>query len=107
MTQPPPAPGPRTTPEVVLQVAALARLELDAAEAASLAPQLDAILAQFQALTQLDLTDVEPMVTAAAGENVLREDVPQTSLPVDVVLANAPARVGDFYRVPKTVGGDL
>jgi aspartyl-tRNA(Asn)/glutamyl-tRNA(Gln) amidotransferase subunit C len=106
MTQPPPAPGPRTTLETVLQVAALARLELDAAEAAALAPQLDAILAQFQVLTQLDLTGVEPMVTAAAGENVLRDDRPQPSLPADAVLACAPARVGDFYRVPKTVGGD-
>ena len=107
MTPPTPASGPRTTTETVLQVAALARLELDAAEAAALAPQLDAILLQFQALTQLDLTDVEPMVTAAAGENVLRDDSAQPSLPVDAVLANAPARVEDFYRVPKTVGGEL
>jgi len=92
--------------DTVLQVAALARLDMGPAEAAAFGPQLVAILAQFEALTAVDVEGVEPMTTASAGENVLRADAPAPSLHVDLALANAPARVDDFYRVPKTVGGE-
>ncbi|MBL8863547.1 MAG: Asp-tRNA(Asn)/Glu-tRNA(Gln) amidotransferase subunit GatC [Planctomycetes bacterium] len=97
-----PADSPTDT---VLQVAALARLELDPTEAAAFGPQLAAILAQFQTLAGVDVEGVEPMTSAAAGENVLRADEPVPSLAPDAALSNAPARVDDFYRVPKTVGG--
>jgi len=33
-------------------------------------------------------------------QNIFRDDEPAPSLPVDAALANAPAREGDFYRVP-------
>lgn len=92
--------------DTVLHVAALARLQIDAAEAAAFGPQLAATLAQFQALTAVDVEGIEPMTSAAAGFDVLRADEPVPSLSADAVLANAPARVEDFYRVPKTVGGD-
>jgi len=32
--------------------------------------------------------------------------VAEESLPVEKVLANAPARHGDFFSVPKVIGGD-
>ncbi|HEX9495754.1 MAG TPA: Asp-tRNA(Asn)/Glu-tRNA(Gln) amidotransferase subunit GatC [Candidatus Limnocylindria bacterium] len=32
-------------------------------------------------------------------ENVMREDEPRPSLPVEVVLAQAPDREGDLFRV--------
>jgi aspartyl-tRNA(Asn)/glutamyl-tRNA(Gln) amidotransferase subunit C len=92
--------------DTVLRVAELARLHMGPEEAAAFGPQLAAILEQFQVLSALDVEGVEPMTSAAAGENVVRADDPAPSLSVDVVLANAPARVDDFYRVPKTVGGD-
>jgi len=92
--------------DTVLRVAQLARLDMGPEEAAAFGPQLAAILEQFQALSALDVEGVEPMTSAAAGENVVRADDPAPSLAVDDVLANAPARVDDFYRVPKTVGGD-
>lgn len=91
---------------IVLHVAALARLQIDAEEAAAFGPQLAATLAQFEALSAADVEGIEPMTSAAAGFDVVRADEPVPSLPVDAALANAPARVEDFYRVPKTVGGD-
>lgn len=100
MTQP-----PGTDAGDVLRTAALARLSLDAAEAARFAPQLAAILDQFRALSAVPVEGVEPMTHAAAGEDVARADEPAPSLPVDAALANAPARAADYYRVPKTVGG--
>ncbi len=92
--------------DTVLHVAALARLDIGPEEAAAFGPQLAATLAQFQALTAVDVEGVEPMTCASAGLDVVRTDEPAPSLPVDAALANAPARVDDFYRVPKTVGGD-
>jgi aspartyl-tRNA(Asn)/glutamyl-tRNA(Gln) amidotransferase subunit C len=34
--------------------------------------------------------------------NVLRPDEPRPSLPLEDVFANAPAREGDYFRVPPT-----
>lgn len=102
------APGtaPVSPTELALHVAGLARLDMSAADAAAFGPQLAATLAQFEALLAVDVEGVEPMVSASAGENVLRADDPAPSLHVDEALANAPSRFDDFYRVPKTVGGD-
>lgn len=103
---PPVKPTDTDTKDLVLRVAALARLDMSPAEAAAFGPQLAATLVQFDALARAPVEGVEPMTTAAGAENVVRADEPAPSLAVDAALANAPARVDDFYRVPKTVGGD-
>jgi aspartyl-tRNA(Asn)/glutamyl-tRNA(Gln) amidotransferase subunit C len=92
--------------ETVRAIAELARLDIDAGEAEALARQFAHTLERFEALRKLDVEGVEPMRGAPGGANVLREDRPEPSLSPDAILANAPARVDDFYRVPKTVGGD-
>jgi aspartyl-tRNA(Asn)/glutamyl-tRNA(Gln) amidotransferase subunit C len=102
-----------TTPEpkaaldeaTVHRMAELARLDIGDEEARELGRQFASILKAFQALSQLDVEGVEPMVGASGAVNVLRDDVAVPSLPPDKMLACAPARVDDFYRVPKTVGG--
>ena len=43
------------------------------------------------------LARLEPMI------NVLREDAPRPSFPQADMLANAPDRSGDFFRVPKII----
>lgn len=99
--------GPDATgPDTVRQVAELARLSLDAAEARALADQFARILEQFRVLERLDVTNVEPTTGAAQLVDVARADVPRPCLTPDAALAGAPARVDDFYSVPKTVGGD-
>lgn len=95
-----------TDGDVVRTIASLARLDIDEREATALGRQFQSILKQFESLSKLDVTGVEPMVSASAADGVMRDDVPVPSLAPDVILANAPARVDDFYRVPKTVGGD-
>ncbi len=47
---------------------------------------------------------VEPMAHAVGTHNVLADDVPADSLSPDQALANAPARDGDFFKVPKVIG---
>lgn len=81
-------------------VAHLARLELSQDELATITPQLQAIVAYVDQLRQVNTDGVEPLAHPLAIQNVFRGDEPAPSLPVDAALANAPARQGDFYRVP-------
>jgi aspartyl-tRNA(Asn)/glutamyl-tRNA(Gln) amidotransferase subunit C len=90
----------------VRRVAELARLRMDESELATLGAQFTSILRHFEVLSRLNVDGVEPMTGASDLADVLREDRPTASLTPDEALANAPERVGDFYGVPKTVGGE-
>jgi len=61
--------------------------------------QLSHILEHFEALTQVDTTDIPPTNHSVALENVLRDDEATPSFPPDQVMANAPRREGDYFRV--------
>jgi aspartyl-tRNA(Asn)/glutamyl-tRNA(Gln) amidotransferase subunit C len=91
------------TREEVLHIARLARLGLSESEVARLQGQLSQILDQFEALRTLDTDDVPPTAYTLDLENVMREDVTLPSLPVDVALANAPLREGNFIRVRRVL----
>lgn len=87
----------------VRYVAGLARLELTDEECATFQPQLDAILNYAETLSQLDVEGIEPMAHPVPVYDVMREDVPGTSLPVEAVLANAPEQAQGQIRVPKVI----
>jgi aspartyl-tRNA(Asn)/glutamyl-tRNA(Gln) amidotransferase subunit C len=91
----------------VLRIAALARLELDDAEAELFAGQLAEILAYADVVRNIDTTGVAPMSHAAddGGSSPAREDVPTPSLDRADALAGAPdadPRAG-LFRVPKVL----
>jgi aspartyl-tRNA(Asn)/glutamyl-tRNA(Gln) amidotransferase subunit C len=88
------------TRDEVLHVAALARLELSDEEVERFQEQLNAILEAVGKVAELDLTDVEPTAHPLDLVNVWAEDEPRPCLPVDEALANAPDRMGNFFRVP-------
>jgi aspartyl-tRNA(Asn)/glutamyl-tRNA(Gln) amidotransferase subunit C len=90
----------------VEHVAFLARLGLTADELDSLEGQLNHILEQYAKLAELDTEAIPPTAQTIELENILRDDVVTPSLPSEVVLANAPARSGDFVVVPPILGGD-
>ncbi len=91
--------------EEVRRIAALARLELSPEEERTFAGQLSAILEHVEQLRELDVSKVEPMTHAlAAGETpALRRDVVEPSLSPEEALANAPARVGTLFKVPRII----
>lgn len=84
----------------VEHVAYLARLGLSDDELAMLETQLNHILDQYAILSELPTDDIPPTAQTIELENILRDDVVRPSLPVEAVLANAPARDGDFIVVP-------
>ena len=98
---------PKTiTPDVVRNVATLARLSLDDAHVHRLTGQLESILGYVAKIGEVDVSGVEPLAHALPLHNVLREDVPGPALPLDKVLQNAPDSDGPFFKVPKVIGGE-
>ena len=85
--------------EEVLHITRLAKLGLTEAGADRISEQLSNILEHFEVLQQVDTTDVPPTTQSMALLNVLKSDEVATSLPQSQVLANAPKREGDFFRV--------
>ncbi len=85
--------------EEVLQIARLARLGLTEAEIKGLSEQLSDILENFEILRQVDTGNVSPTAQSIDLQNVVRDDVVAPSLPPDEILANAPRREGDYFRV--------
>jgi aspartyl-tRNA(Asn)/glutamyl-tRNA(Gln) amidotransferase subunit C len=85
--------------EEVLHIALLARLGLSEEEVDRLSEQLSNILENFEILQQVDTTDVPPTTQSIALQNVVSDDSIIPSLPSSEVLANAPQKEGDFFRV--------
>ena len=90
--------------EEVRRIAALARLRLSPEEERTFAGQLSAILDHVAELRELDVSAVEPMTHAlAAGDVPLRADALQACLSPDEALADAPAREGNLFKVPRII----
>ncbi len=91
--------------EEVRRIASLARLQLSPEEETRLASQLSAILGYVEELKALDVSGVEPMTHAlAAGDAApLRADEVKPSLGAEVAVAQAPAREGTYFKVPRII----
>ena len=84
----------------VRHVALLARLALEAGDEEYYAEQLSGILGHLERLQQLDTENIAPTAQVVEIAARLREDVPGPSLTQEEALANAPAAVNGFFRVP-------
>ena len=85
----------------VRRVALLSRLELSDQEVSQFSTQLSAIFEYIEKLNELDTDTVEPLAHCLPIHNVLRDDVPRSSLSNDEALANAPDREDEYFKVPK------
>ena len=86
--------------EQVRHVAMLARLGLEEGEEDFYAQQLSGILGHIDRLAQLDTEDIPPTAQVVEIASRLREDEPRPCLSQEEALANAPAAVDGFFRVP-------
>ncbi|TET16799.1 MAG: Asp-tRNA(Asn)/Glu-tRNA(Gln) amidotransferase subunit GatC [Dehalococcoidia bacterium] len=86
--------------EEVLHIVLLARLGLTETEVNRLREQLSNILENFEVLQQVDTTDIPPTAQSIPLQNVMRrDDEVACSLPQSQILANAPQRKENFFRV--------
>ena len=76
----------------VKHVARLARLALSPEDEMRMRAELDGILAYIDKLRAVDVDGVPPTSHAVPLTNVMRDDEPRPSLPLDEMLANAPDR---------------
>lgn len=93
--------GPdRLTADEVRRVAKLCRVGLTDDEVEQLRGEMASLLAEVSVLQAIDTDGVEPTGHAVEGvHTVMRDDVPIEPMTVEDVLANAPQREGDYFRV--------
>ena len=84
----------------VRHVALLARLGLEPGDEEVYAEQLSGILQHIDRLQELDTDAIPPTAQVVEVAATLREDEPRPSLTQQEALANAPAAVDGFFRVP-------
>ena len=85
--------------EEVLHIAHLARIGLTEDEINRFSGQLSNILENFEVLQQVDTEGVPLTAQAVELQGVMREDEVRPSLPPDDILANAPHRENDCFRI--------
>ena len=90
----------------VRKVANLARLQLTEAEQQQFTGQLNRILEYVQQLDELDTTDIAPTTRAIEVSNITRPDRLEVFAEREAILASAPDREEDFFKVPKILGGE-
>ncbi len=91
------------TRQEVEHIAELAKIGLSEEETERFREQLSAILDYAAALQRLDTAAIPPTARVQDARNVMRPDVASASLPVEDVLANAPARRDDSFCVPPVI----
>ncbi|MBD3380482.1 MAG: Asp-tRNA(Asn)/Glu-tRNA(Gln) amidotransferase subunit GatC [Candidatus Omnitrophica bacterium] len=90
--------------EDVSYAARLSRIELESDKMGKFREQLNDILVYIDQLNEVDTEGVAPTSHVLTSmRNVFREDEPGTSLPNEKALANAPAKSGNFFKVPKII----
>jgi aspartyl-tRNA(Asn)/glutamyl-tRNA(Gln) amidotransferase subunit C len=89
--------------ESVQRIATLARLRLTADEESEITGQLDRILSYMDKLNELDTANIELFNHDIDNLSALREDKLTNQPNTDALLANAPDRDGNFFKVPKII----
>jgi aspartyl-tRNA(Asn)/glutamyl-tRNA(Gln) amidotransferase subunit C len=85
--------------EEVLHIAELAKLGITEEEIDLFGEQLSEILDYFEMLNRLDTEAIPPTAQAIDVRNVTRSDDVGASMTPEQVLANAPRRQEDYFRV--------
>lgn len=89
--------------KTIEHIAKLARLSLTEEEVKEYGAQLDKVLNHFQQIAQIDTENVEPLVTPSEIEFFARSDEVKHELSTDEMLANAPEKAGNLFKVPPVV----
>jgi len=82
---------------------AMNKLELPEDEHKRISNHANMLAESFGALSSIDTSRTEPLVTVLNIQNILREDVCTKEIPRDELLANAPDQDRGYFRVPKTL----
>ncbi|MCY3567249.1 MAG: Asp-tRNA(Asn)/Glu-tRNA(Gln) amidotransferase subunit GatC, partial [Chloroflexi bacterium] len=99
MSDSPDADATQFTSEQVRHLASLVRIELTETEVEEFRSELASILSHIDALSEVDTEGVPPTNNGADLLNVQDDDASEPAMPLEEVLANAPQREDDYFRV--------
>ena len=91
------------TKELLLRVAANARLELSDEEVDKLLPQFKEILKAFAKIAEADVADTEPSFQPIKIENVWRDDVVGVCQPRNAVLKLTSHKKSGYFLGPRAI----
>ncbi len=92
------------TPDVVSHLANLARIALTEDEITKLTGELGQIVDSVAKVSAVATPDVPATSHPIPMSNVFRDDIPEPPLPVEDVLAAAPAAEDGRFSVPQILG---
>lgn len=89
--------------DVIQKIANLARLRLTPEEANEFSEQLSKIIIHFDEISNIDTQGIEPLITPSEIEYSTREDVAKQNFKAEDMVANAPEKQGNLFKVPPVV----
>src|SRR5580700_8182383 len=96
-------PESKITLEQVRHVALLARLELSPQDEDRLRSDMDEMLAYVDKLNELDTKNIAPTTQVGEAGTPMRDDEVTNRPDADAILANAPSRDRNYFKVPKII----
>lgn len=89
--------------DTVDKIAHLARLEFENEAKEQIVKDMNNMLAFVDKLSELDTSNVEPLIYMSDEVNVLREDEIKSEITQQEALKNAPKHDSDYFKVPRMI----
>ncbi len=89
--------------KTIKNIANLSRLRFPAEDEAKFAEDINSILQWVEELKEVDVSNVEPLVSVSPRTNAIRADEVTVGDIQNELMANAPETIQGFYVVPKMV----
>lgn len=93
----------KITEELIDHIAHLARLEFKGEDKASIQKDMERMIEFVDKLSEVDTTNVEPLIFMSEEINRVREDEPKVTVTHEEALKNAPKKDSDYFRIPKVL----
>lgn len=84
-------------------IAYLARLSFEGDQKKAIKKDMENITDFMDKLSELDTSNVEPLLFMSEEVNVLRADEPKETVSHEEALRNAPKKDTDYFRIPKVL----
>lgn len=89
--------------DTVDKIAHLARLEFENEAKEQIMKDMNNMLSFVDKLSELDTSNVEPLIYMSDEVNVLREDEVKQEITQQEALKNAPKHDSDYFKVPRMI----
>ncbi|HTB32643.1 MAG TPA: Asp-tRNA(Asn)/Glu-tRNA(Gln) amidotransferase subunit GatC [Bacteroidia bacterium] len=89
--------------KTVDKLADLAKLEFDEEGKKEIVNDLNRIVEFVEKLSELDTSNVEPLIYLSEDRSAMRDDVVKQVITQQEALKNAPVKDSDYIKVPKVI----